>query len=180
MTHKTHIDQAALVAELGARWLAGMDEAARAEGQKLLAELVADWAREAESDADPAAVQAVQKQDFEEAGQGQGPAQRLITLRTEVLERRIARLRVRTYALGKALIDGTVGRGAARDEGKLLLVEAEGLAVRVRAVGDAVAAARLQGALGDALMEALYAVEGKAMSPRLGRYQADHLRRPAQ
>jgi hypothetical protein len=99
-------------------------------------------------------------------------------LRALVLGRRISRLRVRTFALGRAILDGTTAAEAARDDGRGLLREAEALSAQVRAIGDPTAAAHLMALLGDALMEALFAVEGKAMSPRLARHSRDRAVEP--
>jgi hypothetical protein len=169
---------ASLVRDLSRQWGSDLPPSARAEFETLLAELVADWAREADSDADPLGVNAIQRRELEDAVQDRPLAARVAILRALVLGRRISRLRVRTFTLGRAILDGTIAAEAARDDAGGLLREAEVLSARVRALGDPVAAARLMAMLGDALMEALFALEGKAMSPRLARHAHDRAVEP--
>lgn len=164
------LDRAAVAADVSARWLAGLVGRERAEGAALVDELVASWADEADTDADPRAVNAIQRQDLDAAGVGAPPAERLRTLRIVVLARLVTRLRVRTYALGRAIIDGEVARADAPARGRPLLAEAEQLAARLQAAGDAAQQASIRQGLEDALLEALFAIEGKAMSGRLSRY----------
>jgi hypothetical protein len=166
------IDQAKLVRDLSLTWFAG-----QAESEALLADLVAHWAREADSDADPGAVNAIQRGELEDAVRDRPPDARAAILRMLVLDRLISDLHARTYALGRAILDGETASAAAREDGLALLRETEALGARLRALDDPDASARLMPSLNDALMEALFAVEGKAMSPRLSRYDRD--RRPA-
>jgi hypothetical protein len=156
-------DADALLAELAPEWLAGLEGAELAEGRELLAEVVADWAREAGSTPDPAAVLAIQRADLRPPADAEG---RLRALRARVLTRRVDRLSAETFALGRAILDGSATDPGARERGRELLDEAERL-------GDALRdAPGLEGArreLSDALLDALYSVERKAMSPRLAR-----------
>ena len=119
-------------------------------------------------------MHAVQRKDLEEAGQGKTPAEHLDLLRSEVVKRRINQLSVKSYALGVALIDGKTEAAAARTEGEALLKQADALAPDLKAIHDLGAQKRLQRDLNEARMEALYAVEQKAMSLRLNRYQEAH------
>lgn len=167
------IDQGELVAELAGTWLDGLTGADRTEGRSLLKKLVADWAREADSDSDPEAVNKIQKSDLTEAGRGLGPKERLATLRLQLLGRQIKRLRVRTYALGTSILDGKTTAAAGKKKGAPLLKEAEELLARLRELPDTADSQRLHRDLTEAQMEALFAVEGKAMSLRLNRYKGD-------
>jgi hypothetical protein len=163
------LDQARLVAELAPTW-ASADEK---EGRQLLTELIADWAREADKDEDPASINKFQRQELEQRGAGKDARGKLVALRGLTVEHLVRQLGARTYKLGCAVVDGTVPREEAVKQGKALMAEVEALAPRARSVGDPEVEARLQRDLGDASLEALYAVEQKAASLRLGRYAAD-------
>ena len=160
------MDTRAVFDELAPRWLGGLDGAALDEGRKLLTETVDDWAREADATPDPGAVLAIQREELETAGAGRDAAGRLAVLRVRVLTRRAERLSAATFALGRAILDGSATDPEARDEGRRLLEEAERLSPEVDDSPELHAARRM---LSDAVMEALYAVEREAMSPRLAR-----------
>jgi hypothetical protein len=129
---------------------------------------VDDWWREASSTPDPAAVLAIQRRELEERAPGGGPAERLQALRRRVVERRIDHLDTAAFALGKDVLAGSVGDEEARSRGRECLDRAEALAGELDRLG-APAGDPARRALGDAVLDALYAVERKAMSPRLAR-----------
>jgi len=164
------IDTSAVLAELAPEWLAGLDGDARDEGEALLREVVDDWAREADSTPDPDAVLAIQRADLDALA---GGGDRLGALRVRALTRRAEHLGVETFSLGRAILDGTAGDDdEARARGRALLERAEALGEELSTAADP----RLDTArreLSDATMEALYAVERKAMSARLSRAAGD-------
>ncbi|HZS39229.1 MAG TPA: hypothetical protein VFF06_20500 [Polyangia bacterium] len=168
------IDQKAVAAELERSLLAGLDGKQRDDGARLATELAADWAREANSDPDPPAVLEVQRADLDAAVSGKTPQQRLDVLRAQVVERKINRASVATWALGTGVVDGKIAGDAARAEGQKLLAQIDALTADVKTLADADTSKRLMRDLNEARMEALYAVERKAMSLRLNRYQQDH------
>jgi hypothetical protein len=168
------LDQPRIVAELAPHWLAGLAGAEATEGRQLLTELVADWAREADKDADPESINKFQREELKERDAGS----RLVVLRGLTAEWQVRRIGARAFALGSAVVDDKIDRDAAVAQGKALLAEVEALAKRVRAIGDATVEARLSRDLNDAMLDALYAVERKAGSLRLGRYAADRAAKP--
>jgi hypothetical protein len=175
---KKTINQQAVAADLEGAWLTGLEGAELAEGKQLIADLVVDWAREADSDPDPESVLAVQRTDLGQAARCKSAQERLNVLRVEVLQRKINRLSVASWALGTGVVDHKIAAEAARAEGQKLIAQADALVPRVAAIADADAVKRLRRDLNEVRMEALYAVEGKAMSIRLNRYQEEHSQTP--
>jgi hypothetical protein len=155
--------------ELRAEWLDGLEGARRDEGERLLAEVVDDWAREADPTPDPDAVLRFQREDLDALGRGRDAAGRLDALRTRVLARRADHLGTETFRLGKAILAGEVQDPEARERGQELLRRAEALAGELRGLPPSPHADAARRELSDATMEALYAVERRAMSPRLAR-----------
>jgi hypothetical protein len=170
-------DRQALLDELTASATAGMPDASAAGVRQLLDELVRDWYREAGSDADAQAVLDLLRREFDAAIDHKSAAGRLDAVRAAVLDRRIRRLGVQTFELGKRIIDGDVPRDDARARGESLMKEIEAAAAELRALTDVGARSRLGRDLQEASLEALYAIEGKAMSLRLGHY-ASHAQPP--
>jgi hypothetical protein len=162
------IDKSQVLVELTPEWLAGLDGAQFDEGRRLLGEVVDDWAREADSTPDPDAVLAIQREELAARGRGQDAAGRLRVLRSRVVERRVDRLSAATYSLGKSILDGSADDEQAREQGRTYLSEAEAIAAELDALGVA-PGEPVRHELGDAVMDALYAVERKAMSIRLAR-----------
>lgn len=156
------IDRQALLGELEAEYGAG----ARDELQWL----VEDWAREADRTPNPDAVLRFQREDLEARTAGRDGDAKLDALRTHVLARRVDRLSARTFALGKEILSGNDADGRAR--GEELREEADALAGELGRLPPSPDHEPIRRALGDAVMEALFAIERKAMSPRLAREQA--------
>jgi hypothetical protein len=129
---------------------------------------VDDWWREASSTPDPDAVLAIQRRELEQRAPGGGPAERLEALRRRAVERRIDHLDTAAFALGKDVLAGSVGDEEARSRGREYLDRAEALAGELDRLGTP-AGDPARRELGEAVMDALYAVERKAMSPRLAR-----------
>lgn len=160
------LDQRSLLAELAREF---PEPAAR----KDLEWLVADWAREADPTPDPAAVLRFQREDLEARTSGRDASARLEGLRAHVLARRVDHLGARTFALGKGILAADVADGDARARGEALREEADALAGELRELPATPELAPVRRELGDAVMEALFAIERKAMSPRLARESGD-------
>jgi len=160
------VDWEAVSAELEREWLDGLSAAEREEGRRLLGEIVADWRREAAGTDDPEGVNRIQRQDLAALA---GDLPPLDALRTRAVTRRAEHLGSRTLALGRRVLSGDAGGDEAQAAGRELLAEAEALAPDLQALPDSPHATAARRELGDAVMEALFAVEGKAMSPRLAR-----------
>jgi hypothetical protein len=163
------IDQELLRRELSGTWLDGLEGPERDEADRLLDEVVADWAREADPTPDPQAVLHFQREGLAALAQGRDAAGRLDALRTRVLTRRAEHLGAETFQLGRAILAGEATDPDARERGSELLRRAEELAAALKAVPPSPEADAARRELSDAVMEALYAVERKAMSARLAR-----------
>jgi len=168
------VDPKDVMNELRPEWIANLPPELRERGERSLAALVADYAAEANRDDDPPAIIAIQREDLSQALRDKLPAERVQWFDYKLLDRQILRLRARTYALGTAVIDGKIGRDHARGEGEAYLQEVTALKVRVASLGDELQMSILMRGLNEAMMEALYAVELKAMSLRLGHYADSH------
>ena len=160
------LDQRALLSELES-------EFPEPEAHGDLEWLVADWAREADHTPNPAAVLRFQREDLEARTAGRDGSGRLEALRAHVLARRVDHLGARTFALGKGILAGDVADGDARARGEALREEADAFAEELRELPETPELERVRRALGDAVMEALFAIERKAMSPRLARESGD-------
>jgi hypothetical protein len=160
------LDQRALLSELES-------EFPEPEAHGDLEWLVADWAREADQTPNPAAVLRFQREDLEARTAGRDGSGRLEALRAHVLARRVDHLGARTFALGKGILAGDVADGDARARGEALREEADTFAEELRELPETPELERVRRALGDAVMEALFAIERKAMSPRLARESGD-------
>jgi hypothetical protein len=169
----TTIDRYVLLDQVAAGITPGLPAAEAASLRSLLDELVRDWCREAGSDSDAPAVIDLLRKELDAALAGKPATARIEVVRAAVLDRRIRRLGVQTLALGKQAIDGSVTPDDARTKGQSLMKELEAVAVEVRALADASTRARLGQDLQEASMEALYAIERKAMSHRLSHYARD-------
>jgi hypothetical protein len=156
------LDRQELLGELEAEFGTG----ARGE----LERLVDDWAREAGHSANPDAVLRFQREDLVARTAGLDGQAKLDALRAHVLARRADDLSARTFALGKAILAGHDDDGRAR--GEALRAEADELAAELSRLPPSPELDPIRRTLGDAAMEALFAIERKAMSPRLAREQA--------
>jgi hypothetical protein len=145
--------------------LEGLEGEDLAAGRRAAGEVLADWKREADSQDDPAAVHRFQVEDIKAQMEGKDPAGRLLVLRRRAIGRKVDRLNVRALALGRAVIEGEDGEA----EGRALLTAAEELAPQVAALPGSPEKAAIKRDLDEAVMDALYAVERKAMSGRLSR-----------
>ncbi len=163
----TALDQAAVLRGLES----DLGGALTPEDRARLEWLVADWAREADGTPDPAAVHRFQREDLGARLAGRQGTARLDAFRAHVLARRVDRLGARTFALGRAILDGSVGDDEARTQGEALRREADGLAAPLRELPPDPALEPTRRALADAAVEALFAIERGAMSPRLAREQ---------
>jgi hypothetical protein len=153
--------------------LDGLPDGSRAEGQALAAELAADWRREAGSGAEAESVLAILRSDLGPRLAGRSPTERLEVLRGEVYDRRVRALNVRSFALGRAVVDGTIGKAEAKAAGEALLSELASLMPVVRSVKDEEKRRVLDRELQEVSLEAIHAVAGGAMSGRLQRYAQD-------
>ena len=155
------VDRQALLGDLEAEF--------GSEGRGELEWLVDDWAREAGHSSNPDAVLRFQREDLEARTAGLDGQARLDALRAHVLARRADELSARTFALGKEILAGRDEDGRAR--GEALREEADAIADELNRLPPSPALDPIRRTLGDAVMEALFAIERKAMSPRLAREQ---------
>jgi len=163
------IDQAALVDDLTSTWLAGLQGADGAKARQLAGELVADWAREADSMPDPAAVVRYQREDLEAMATNNG-GDWLRALDLELLQRRVNQLSATTFKLAQAALERKIGADASARQGRALLEQCEQYAADLDRLGSDEATTAIRRVLNEAMLDALYAVERKAMSHRLARY----------
>ena len=162
-----------IVKEVEPTALAGLPAAQLSDARSELSALVADWLREAGHGSDADDILALSRREFLERLQGKSPAERRDIVRWQSLERRVRRLSVASYALGQKVVDKKIAADQARKEGEALVTALDALAPAWQAVADANVKARLQRDIQESRMEALYAIEQKAMSLRLGRYASD-------
>jgi hypothetical protein len=173
MKMSTTTDRKVLLEQVTATATAGMSAAETGRVKLLLDELVTDWYREAGTDDDTQAVLDLLRREFDAELGGMAPAARIDAVHAAVLDRRIRRLSAQTLELGKRIIDGGVPADEARAGGEALMKEIEAVAAEVRTLADADTRARLGRDLQEASLEALYAIQGKAMSHRLSHYASD-------
>jgi hypothetical protein len=160
--------------ELAPRMLAGLTGSDLDRGRDLLGRLAVDWLDEARAGGTLAnQVLSILRSDLERDAQPLEPRGRLVLLEAEVLDRELRALGTESFALGKQIIDGAVDDNDARSRGRALLVRLEAIAPKVDAITIEAKRVALRRQVDDALLEALYAVERKAMSPRLDRYVHD-------
>jgi hypothetical protein len=162
------VDQGALVSDLTSTWLADLGQADRERALPLARKLVADWAQEADPMPDPAAVVRFQREALE-ATAAQTGGGRLRALELELLRRRADRLSATALQLGLQVVDGNVADDDAGRRGRALLDQCEQLASELAGFDSNAATDAVRRSLEEATLDALYAVERKAMSPRLAR-----------
>jgi hypothetical protein len=154
--------------------LAGLAGPDLDRGRALLGRLAADWLDEARAGGALAnQVLSILRSDLERDTQPLAPRDRLVLLEAEVLDRELRVLGNDSFALGKQIVDGNVADDDARSRGRALLSRLEAVAPKVDAITLEPKRVALRRQVDDAMLEALYAVERKAMSPRLGRYAQD-------
>ncbi|HEX4458926.1 MAG TPA: hypothetical protein VIA18_13210, partial [Polyangia bacterium] len=100
------LDQKRFVSDLTATWLQGLTGAGFDEGQRLVRDLIVDWAREADGDADCAETNRFQREALAKAGAGKDASGRLDALRVLLLDRKVRNLGARTFTLAKTIVDG--------------------------------------------------------------------------
>jgi len=149
------LDRDALVAEL----TAGLDDA-----EPLARELVDDWAREADSQPDPAAVLRFQREDLASATAEAGD--RLRGLELSVLRRRVARVSAQAFALAQKVDDGDPP-GDAADTARALIRQCEEIAAELEQLGPGSLADAMRRDVGESMLDARYVLEGGATSLRL-------------
>ena len=172
MTDEPALDRDAVAASLHAAWLADLSDEEQTAGATTIEAIVDEWAREAAVSSQPDAVLEILRADLDEAcaNQPDGP---LAGLARYLLNRQVARLGAETFSLATQVVDGTVGSEEAAIEGAALLGRTEELADEVNSLPDDPGLAALRARLGDAMLEARYAIDQGAMSLRLGRYAGD-------
>jgi hypothetical protein len=163
------IDRQRVLAELSPTWLAGLAGEDLKEGRRLLEAVVDDWAAEADPTPNPETTLRFQREDLEALGADRDPAGRLAALRRRVLGRQVDSLSIRSYELGRAVKAGTVEDEQAQREGRHMLGEAAALAAELRELPADSDLEPLRRERQEAMLDALYAVERKAMSGRLAR-----------
>lgn len=166
-------DRKALLETVTAQVIAGMsvDDAART--RPLLKKLVDDWYREAGTDDDAQAVLELLRGELEAEVRALAPAARVEAVRAAVLDREVRQLGVKTFQLGKQVIDRAVPPETASVQGQALMRLLDQAAGEVKKLADAAVRARLVRDLQEASMEALYAIHHKGMSLRLSHYASD-------
>lgn len=162
MTSGPPLDRDALSAELAAD-LDGAEPLAR--------ELADDWAREADSQPDPAAVLRFQRSDLATATAEAGD--RLRGLELAVLRRRIDRVSAESFVLASQAHDGNAPSNAA-DTARALLRRCEELAASLEPFGSGILADAMRRELGESMLDARYVLDGGTTSLRLA-----HARPPA-
>jgi hypothetical protein len=143
------------------------------DSDALVDELLDDWQREAGEDAHAPAILALLRREFLDQAGARDETGRHELLLEHVLDRRIRRASVRSLNLGRRVMDGAIESEQARSEGEALMSEAKEIAPLIRELGDSEVVARLQRDLQEVTLEALYAIERKAMSRRLMDHQRD-------
>jgi hypothetical protein len=160
--------------DLAPRALAGLAGPDLERGRALLGHLAAAWLEEAHAGGALAnQVLSILRSDLEREAQPLAPRDRLVLLEAEVLDRELRVLGNDSFALGKQIVDGKVADDDARSRGRALLGRVEAVAPKVDAITLEPKRVALRQQVEDAMLEALYAIERKAMSPRLSRYAQD-------
>ena len=151
----------------------GMPEMQRSRAHTQLDALITDWLREAGDDETTADTIDILREELEAKIAAASPAERLQVLEIETLQRRVRALSRESFELGKKLVDGAIARDAAGEQGQALMERADALGKEVAALNSAEAGEQLARELQEISLEALYAIEKKAMSLRLNHYAQD-------
>lgn len=161
-----------LTGELAAH-LDGLPNGLQDKAHVLARELAADWRREAGSSDEAASVLSILREDLAKDLKGRSPKERLDVLRGEVYERRAGALGVRSFKLGRAVVDGTIEEDKAHVRAKALQSELSALRPLVETIEDRDIARPIERELQAVKLEILHALAGGAMSGRLSRYAKD-------
>jgi 2-oxoglutarate dehydrogenase complex dehydrogenase (E1) component-like enzyme len=160
--------------DLEPRVLAGLGGDDLTRGRAFLGRLIPYWLDEARAGGDQSAdVLAILRGDLERDAGPLAPRDRVVFLEAEVLDRELRALSNESFALGKQVVDRKVADDEAKRRGRELLSRVEALSPKVDAITLEAKRVPLRRQVEDVLLEALYAVERRAMSPRLDRYAQD-------
>jgi len=166
------LDRDAALEHIRSTWPAALSEADQERALPAARELVTDWAREADTMPDPAAVGRYQREDLDAtiAQVGGDPVK---GLELELLKRRVNQLNAATFRLAQEILDGTVPDDESKPRGNELLKRCEQLAAEARDLDSNPVVVGIRRSLEESMLDALFAVERKAMSPRLARARPD-------
>jgi hypothetical protein len=166
MSPSSSVDQRALADEMASGWLPGVSGEPRQRSLLTIRDLVADWAVEADPMPDPDAVVRFQRESLDEMLALTG-GDRVVALDAELLRRNANHLNAAAYRLATRTIDGEIRAEDSAREGRALLEQCEQITASADRLGSPRAAEAVRQALGETMMDALYAVERKATSHRL-------------
>lgn len=166
--------QAEIVSQVGR-----LDEAERQPINELARELATEWLREAGHDEYTAQIMYLLRGEFAATMVKLDASQRRDFLRAEVYDRRARRLGRLSFALGKRVVDQSIAPADAEIAGRAILEELAVLTRLVETLRDRERVRVLRVELQEASLEAVYAVQGGAMSHRLSLYAADKNKTPA-
>jgi hypothetical protein len=160
--------------DLESRLLGGVAGPDLERGRGLLFTLACDWLDEARA-AGALASQVLTSlcSDFERDAGPLSPRDRLVLLEAEYFDHKLRAMGNWTFELGQQIVDGQIDDDLARANGQAMLGWLEGVAPRIDAITLESRRVALRRQLDDVMLEARYAVERKAMSPRLSRYAQD-------
>lgn len=167
------IGEKALRDRLVSQLLPRLEAQQRSRAEELLTALARDWALEAGDDETSAETLRILQAELDARLAGRNAAEQLEVLEAEVLDRELRKLSRESFELGRQLIAGEVEQQAATAQGMALLAAAEALGPRIQALGDPARRLPLETEQQNVVLEALFAVEQKAMSGRLSRFAAD-------
>ena len=108
------------------------------------------------------------------AVRGRAPDAMLEVLRAEIYDRRARSLSRRSFALGKAVIDGAITDSVARSDAEQILREVAALQSQVRALHEPERVRVLSGDLQEVSLEASFAIARGPTSRRLDDYRSSH------
>lgn len=131
--------------------------------------LLADWDREAGDGELRDQVLDVLRDELLGELQSADPEDRADILHREAVERQVRALGRATLAAGRATLAGALSRDEGKVQGEALMARAREVRQAVEALPLGEARTQLLERVGEAELEALYVVERKAMSRRLGR-----------
>jgi hypothetical protein len=142
----------------------------------------AGWRREAGQDKDAEAIVALLRHELSgklAVARGGAAGAELEVVRAEVYDRRARALSRRSFALGKAVVDGAITDAEARSTGEQILQEVAALRTQVRALRDPDRVRVLSRDLEEVSLEASFAIGRGPTSRRLSDDQAQKSGAPA-